>query len=76
MHTVGVSTLARMVWGNLFGKNLLDIGGSRPLPVWFGALFRRCYLGNAQLPKCIGYQFDWGFPYLDQSVSQLPLNKL
>ena len=35
----GVSTLARMVWGNFFGKNLLDFGGSRPLPGWFGALF-------------------------------------
>ena len=68
--------VARMVLGNLFGKNLLYIRGSRPLPVWFRALFRRCYLGTAQLPKCLGHQFDWGFPYLDQSVSQLPLNKL
>ena len=38
----GVSTLARMVWGNFFGKNLLDFGGgSGPLPGWFGALFQR-----------------------------------
>ena len=35
----GVSTLARMVWGNFFGKNLLDFGGSRPSPGWVGALF-------------------------------------
>ena len=26
-----------MVWGNFFGKNLLDFGRSRPLPGWFGA---------------------------------------
>ena len=30
-----------MVWGNFFGKNLLDFGVSRPLPGWFGALFPR-----------------------------------
>ena len=36
----GVSTLARLVWGNFFGRDLLDfLGGSRPLPGWFGALF-------------------------------------
>ena len=54
-----------MVWGNFFGKNLLDFGGSVPLPGWFGALFFRDevpqsarlstgggynrYLGNAQI---------------------------
>ena len=67
----GTSTIgkhaARMGWGNFFGKNLLDFGGSRPLPEWFGALFfgdevpqiarlsagGRCnsYLGNAQMPS-------------------------
>ena len=32
----GVSTLARMVWGNFFGKNLLDFGGVQTLAwmVW------------------------------------------
>ena len=33
------STLARMVLGSFFGKNLLDFRGSRPLPGGFGALF-------------------------------------
>ena len=41
----GVSTLAQMVWGTYFEKNcpfskghLLGLGGSEPLPGWFGAL--------------------------------------
>ena len=46
---VGVSTLARMVWGTFLEKNfprsnghLLDFGGgSKPLPGWFGALIQR-----------------------------------
>ena len=43
----GVSTLARMVWGTYFEKNcpcskghMLGLGGSEPLPRWFGALMQ------------------------------------
>ena len=66
-----------MVWGNFFGKNLLDLGGSRPLPGWFGALFRRrsapeclfeCREGGAKviraMPKCPLHEFQGGFPYI------------
>ena len=35
---VGVS-LAQMVWGNLFGKNLLDFGGLDPCPDGSGHFF-------------------------------------
>ena len=48
----GGSTLARMVWGNFFGKNLLDFGGSRPLSGWFGVLFPKW-----SAPEC---PFEWG----------------
>ena len=43
----GVSTLAQMVWGTYFEKNipcskghLLGLRGSEPLPGWFGALMQ------------------------------------
>ena len=49
-----VSTLARMVWGNFFGKNLLDFGESWPLPGWFGALLSEM--------KC---QRDWWLILID-----------
>ena len=36
----GVSTLARMVWGNFFGKNLLDFGGvGTPAKMVWGTFF-------------------------------------
>ena len=37
----------------------LILGGSKPLPGWFGALFSGGEGGNAQI---LAREFEWGFP--------------
>ena len=48
----GVSTLARMVWGNFFGKNLLDFGGVwTPARMVWGTFFGDEVPQSARLSK-------------------------
>ena len=68
-----------MVWGNFFGRNLLDFGGVQTLAqmVW-GTFFGDKVPQSARLsagrggakairamPKCLQHEFEWGFPYVE-----------
>ena len=54
-----ISTLAQMVWGTFLEKSFqmgicLILGGSKPLPGWFGALMQW------------KLKFNWAFPFVNK----------
>ena len=41
----------------------LVLGGSKPLPGWFGVLMQwKLKFNKRAMPKCPGHEFEWGFP--------------